>query len=174
MTRKRGSLKNSRDLREIKFSSNMLTTKYKSKSPKMRKNSDIGVNKKLDIISKNIKGASRNINNPEEFYMDLFNNIILNKKDNNNKLNKYNSKFINKTNDSVIEKNNKNINNKSNSPVQRNMESSIFSLKKRNQLKLKINGKPFKRTSISSQQYLLFNFAYFTVSEIFCIKLDIN
>ena len=151
MTRKRGSLKNSRDLREIKFSSNMLTTKYKSKSPKMRKNSDIGVNKKLDIISKNIKGASRNINNPEEFYMDLFNNIILNKKDNNNKLNKYNSKFINKTNDSVIEKNNKNINNKSNSPVQRNMESSIFSLKKRNQLKLKINGKPFKRTSISSQ-----------------------
>ena len=34
------------------------------------------VNKKLDIITEKIKGANKNINNPDEFYMDFFNNII--------------------------------------------------------------------------------------------------
>ena len=38
--------------------------------------SNIIVNKKLDLINQNIKGANKNINNPEEFYMDFFNDII--------------------------------------------------------------------------------------------------
>lgn len=35
-----------------------------------------GINKQLNKISKNIKNTSNNINNPEEFYKNLFNNII--------------------------------------------------------------------------------------------------
>ena len=34
------------------------------------------INKQLNIISKNIKNTSNNINNPQEFYFNLFNNII--------------------------------------------------------------------------------------------------
>ena len=55
---------------------NSPSSKYKCKSPKKRKNDSLGFNKKLNIISKNIKGANKNINNPNEFYMDFFNNII--------------------------------------------------------------------------------------------------
>ena len=43
---------------------------------KNKRKSDINVNQKLNLISKNIQGANKNINNPEEFYMDFFNNII--------------------------------------------------------------------------------------------------
>ena len=43
---------------------------------KRRKSEYLNVNKKLDLITKNIKGANRNINNPEEFYMDFFNHIM--------------------------------------------------------------------------------------------------
>ena len=50
--------------------------KCKSPSPRRKKNAEVGVNKKLNIISQNIKGANKNINNPNEFYMDFFNNII--------------------------------------------------------------------------------------------------
>ena len=53
--------------------------KTKSKSPKKKKVGEIFVNKKLDLINENIKGANKNINNPEEFYMDFFNDIIRNK-----------------------------------------------------------------------------------------------
>ena len=52
------------------------SSKFKCKSPKKKKNIELGVNKKLNIISQNIRGASKNINNPDEFYMDFFNNII--------------------------------------------------------------------------------------------------
>jgi len=43
---------------------------------KRRKSEYLNVNKKLDLITKNIKGANKNINNPEEFYMDFFNHLI--------------------------------------------------------------------------------------------------
>ena len=43
---------------------------------KRRKPEFVNVNKKLDMITKNIKGANKNINNPDEFYIDFFNNII--------------------------------------------------------------------------------------------------
>ena len=49
----------------------------KSKASKKRRKSDCyKVNEKLHMITRNIKGANRNINNPNEFYMDFFNNII--------------------------------------------------------------------------------------------------
>ena len=35
------------------------------------------IDKQLNKISKNIKNSSRNINNPEEFYINLFNNILI-------------------------------------------------------------------------------------------------
>ena len=43
---------------------------------KRRKSEYLNVNKKLDLITKNIKGANKNINNPEEFYIDFFNHLI--------------------------------------------------------------------------------------------------
>ena len=52
---------------------------FKNKSKinrKRRKSEYLNVNKKLNLITKNIKGANRNINNPEEFYMDFFNHIM--------------------------------------------------------------------------------------------------
>lgn len=55
---------------------NSLSNKFKWKSSKKKKYSKLVVNKKLNIISKNIKVANKNINNPNEFYMDFFNNII--------------------------------------------------------------------------------------------------
>ena len=50
--------------------------KTRCKSPKRRKVGGYFVNEKLDIINKNMNVANKNINNPDEFYMDLFNNII--------------------------------------------------------------------------------------------------
>ena len=50
--------------------------KLRCKSPKKRKVGGYLVNQKLDIINKNMNVANKNINNPDEFYMDLFNNII--------------------------------------------------------------------------------------------------
>ena len=47
---------------------------------KRRKSEYLKVNKKLDLITKNIKGANKNINNPEEFYIDFFNHLIKKKK----------------------------------------------------------------------------------------------
>ena len=65
----------------------------KIKSPKKKR--EIGVNHKLDIISKNITGASKNINNPDQFYMDFFNDIIKKKPYKINKNDKLNNKDIN-------------------------------------------------------------------------------
>ena len=54
----------------------------------------IKISKQLNIISKNIQNTSKNIKNPEEFYMNLFNDIIAkeskrsyNKEDENNQNN---------------------------------------------------------------------------------------
>jgi hypothetical protein len=52
-------------------------SKNKPKANRKRRKSEyLNVNKKLDLITKNIKGANKNINNPEEFYIDFFNHII--------------------------------------------------------------------------------------------------
>ena len=63
--------------RQTMINNDTLQSKFKCKSPKKKKHTElIQVNKKLDIITEKIKGANRNINNPDEFYMDFFNNII--------------------------------------------------------------------------------------------------
>ena len=55
----------------------MINKKQTKTNVKRRRKSELlNVNKKLNMISKNIQGANKNINNPEEFYMDFFNNII--------------------------------------------------------------------------------------------------
>lgn len=82
---------------------NSPSSKYKCKSPKKRKNDSLGFNKKLNIISKNIKGANKNINNPNEFYMDFFNNIIKQENFDNFKIDTKNNHII----DNKREKNNK-------------------------------------------------------------------
>ena len=45
-----------------------------------RKKKPEKINKQLNIISKNIKNTSHNINNPQDFYFNLFNNIIAKEK----------------------------------------------------------------------------------------------
>lgn len=47
----------------------------KSKRKVIRKKS-LNLNKKLNTISKNIKNMSNSINNPNEFYIKFFNNIL--------------------------------------------------------------------------------------------------
>ena len=49
------------------------TRKTKRKASKKKPEK---IDKQLNIISRNIKSSSKNINNPEEFYMDFFSNII--------------------------------------------------------------------------------------------------
>lgn len=63
------STRNIIDLRKIK--SPILENRKLKKKKKPEK-----INKQLNIISKNIKSTSNNINNPQEFYFNLFNNII--------------------------------------------------------------------------------------------------
>ena len=63
------SSRNTTDTRKIK--TNMIESRKLKKKKKPEK-----INKQLNIISKNIKNTSKNINNPEEFYFNLFNNII--------------------------------------------------------------------------------------------------
>ena len=46
---------------------------------KMTKKKPEKINQQLNIISKNIENTSKNINNPEEFYMNFFTNIIAKK-----------------------------------------------------------------------------------------------
>mgnify|MGYP002624066407 CR=1 FL=1 len=79
--------------RNIKTHINNIPPLNKIKSHKKRR--EIGVNLKLDIISKNITGASKNINNPEQFYMDFFNDLISKKTCIINKSDKLNNKAIN-------------------------------------------------------------------------------
>ena len=47
-----------------------------ARKPIKKKKKAEKINKQLNIISKNIETTSRNINNPGEFYMNFFNNII--------------------------------------------------------------------------------------------------
>lgn len=55
-----------------------ILNKTQSKANKKRRDSELlSINEKLNMITKNIKGANKNINNPDEFYMDFFNNIIM-------------------------------------------------------------------------------------------------
>ena len=97
------SFKNNLNEKQLKFNETPKLTKCKS--PKKKKNNAIGVNHKLDLITKNIKGANKNINNPEEFYMDFFNNII--KQETKVILNK-DDKKINNIIDNIQEKNKNN------------------------------------------------------------------
>ena len=46
------------------------------KSPRKRNIEQLAMNKKLNIINQNIQNTNKNINNPEEFYMDFFNDIL--------------------------------------------------------------------------------------------------
>jgi hypothetical protein len=80
-----------------KKNDNMPSRKTRYKSPRKKGVENFGMSKKLNIINQNIQGASKNINNPEEFYVNFFNDIIkkntqdkkiekcINKTDNNNK-----------------------------------------------------------------------------------------
>ena len=54
---------------------NIEQTNHKSKKKLVRKKT-LNLNKKLNTISKNIKNMSNSINNPNEFYMNFFNNIL--------------------------------------------------------------------------------------------------
>ena len=54
----------------------LINRKATKSNKKRRKSEHSKVNRKLNMISKNIEGANKNINNPDQFYMDLFNNII--------------------------------------------------------------------------------------------------
>ena len=59
----------------LKFNS-PFTEDIKTKKKCVKKESS-NLNKKLNIISNNIKNTSKIINNPEEFYTDFFNNILI-------------------------------------------------------------------------------------------------
>jgi hypothetical protein len=82
-----------------------IINKNLSKTEAKSKKELVTVNKKLDMISKNINCANKNINNPEEFYMDFFNNII------------------NKVTD-IPEKNNKSIDNSPERKINRSEKNS--------------------------------------------------
>ena len=59
----------------LKFNSHF-TEDTKTKKKLVKKQS-INLNKKLNIISNNIKNTSKNINSPEEFYTTFFNNLLI-------------------------------------------------------------------------------------------------
>ena len=62
-------------MNSLKFNS-PFTEDIKIKKKFIKKESS-NLNKKLNIISNNIKNTSKIMNNPEEFYMDFFNNILI-------------------------------------------------------------------------------------------------
>ena len=59
-----------------KKNDNMSSKKGRFKSPRKKGVENFGMSKKLNIINQNIQGANKNINNPEEFYVNFFNDII--------------------------------------------------------------------------------------------------
>ena len=59
----------------LKFNS-PFTEDTKTKKKFVKKKS-LNLNKKLNIISNNIKNTSKNINSPEEFYTTFFNNLLI-------------------------------------------------------------------------------------------------
>ena len=117
------------------------SSKYKGKSPKKRKNDSLRFNKKLNIISKNIKGASKNINNPNKFYMDFFNNIIKQENFDNFKIDTKNNHII----DSKREKSNKLEISKANSISPKKFRNSNFYFSESKQGNTKINRKSTKK-----------------------------
>ena len=66
---------------DINRSGLMLSPKKRRKTEKVKRDTII-LNKKLNLITKNIQKTSKIINNPEEFYIDMFNNIIQKEKSN--------------------------------------------------------------------------------------------
>ena len=64
-----------------------------NRSPRKKGIENFGMSKKLNIINQNMQGANKNINNPEEFYVDLFNNIIRKNTQDIIKKDKFNNKF---------------------------------------------------------------------------------
>ena len=102
----------------------IINKKHTNTNTKIKRKSSYNVIKKLNLISKNIQGANKNINNPEEFYMDFFNNIIkqetvgvekIEDKNNRNKL----------LNENPSEKIQKNYYNEKNSPNRKKNNSII-------------------------------------------------
>ena len=121
-------------------STNIFETLCKNKfrgNKKRRKSEYLNVNKKLNLITKNIKGANKNINNPDEFYMDFFNHII--KKETNGFI-KSENKIINNTNINSPKKKN-NFCEKNISPINKRIINSIASS---DDLKNKKNKSPRK------------------------------
>ena len=124
----------------------IINKKFTNTNKKKKRKSDINVNKKLNLISKNIQGANKNINNPEEFYMDFFNNIIKKKTNGVEKIeNKNNSNKI--SNENLIEKMQKNYNEK-NSPNHKKNNSIISDDSKYKKIK---NNKKFTKTNYQIQ-----------------------
>jgi hypothetical protein len=72
-SQKSSSSKGLLKLKSLKMTNIFNTNKFKKKF--MTKKS-LNLNKKLNVISKNIKNMSNSINNPNEFYMNFFNNIL--------------------------------------------------------------------------------------------------
>ena len=84
---KRGKLDSASKILQVKGNEKLISTRNiidlrKIKSPTLehrklkKKKKPEKINKQLNIISKNIKNSSKNINNPQEFYFNLFNDII--------------------------------------------------------------------------------------------------
>ena len=149
---KRGKLDSASKILQVKGNEKLISTRNiidlrKIKSPTLehrklkKKKKPEKINKQLNIISKNIKNTSNNINNPQEFYFNLFNNIIAkeSKMSNdeesnikaNNTLNKYsglkkplNKKQSNKSNKS--KKSNKSNKSNKSSNIEQN-SNSFFS-----------------------------------------------
>ena len=65
----------SRDVSDIRKIKSPIIEPRKSKK-KLSKKKPVKINQQLNIISKNIETTSKNINNPGEFYIDFFKNII--------------------------------------------------------------------------------------------------
>ena len=88
---------------ELSSRHNIFTINSQRNSPIRNKikivNKKAFIGKRLNTISKNIQNANEVINNPNEFYMNFFNNII-------QKQSYSNNKTTNKENDSRIKKNN--------------------------------------------------------------------
>ena len=95
--------------------------------PKIFKKKPEKIDKQLNKISKNIKDTSKNINNPEEFYMNLFNNILakesksLKDEDENNNY----SNILNQFSGIKMKDNKDNINKKSSS-IGKNIDDSFI------------------------------------------------
>ena len=70
---KSSSTKSLVKLKSLKITNSDKENKQKKKLVRKK---TLNLNKKLNTISKNIKNMSNSINNPKEFYMNFFNNIL--------------------------------------------------------------------------------------------------